>query len=157
MKTRTVGELAAATGLSLRVLRHWDERGVVSPRRTAAGHRVYDEDDVVRLHRAMTLRPLGLRLDQVAALLDATDADPATTLREQLARVDADLRRHRALRDRLAAALEHPEADVLTTVIREMTMFDTYVHGYRSEESARLSDQAATLADLLHDDDHRDP
>lgn len=54
---RTVGELAEATGLSVRVLRHWDERGVVSPSRTPAGHRLYDADDVVRLHRAITLTP----------------------------------------------------------------------------------------------------
>jgi len=52
---RTVREHAEATGLSVRVLRHWDERGVVSPSRTPAGHRLYDADDVVRLHRAITL------------------------------------------------------------------------------------------------------
>jgi DNA-binding transcriptional MerR regulator/ubiquinone/menaquinone biosynthesis C-methylase UbiE len=152
---RTVGELAEATGLSVRVLRHWDERGVVSPSRTPAGHRLYDADDVVRLHRAITLRALGLRLDRVAALLDGTDPDPAATLRAHLAGVDADLRRRRVVRDRLAEVLAdtaaEPGDDVLSTVLREMTMVGSYVHGYRATEATRLRDQAATLADLLHD------
>jgi DNA-binding transcriptional MerR regulator/ubiquinone/menaquinone biosynthesis C-methylase UbiE len=152
---RTVGELAEATGLSVRVLRHWDERGVVSPSRTPAGHRLYDADDVVRLHRAITLRALGLRLDRVAALLDGTDPDPAATLRAHLAGVDADLRRRRVVRDRLAEVLADtaggPGDDVLSTVLREMTMVGSYVHGYRATEATRLRDQAATLADLLHD------
>lgn len=152
---RTVGELAEATGLSVRVLRHWDERGVVSPSRTPAGHRLYSAADVVRLHRAITLRALGLRLDQVAALLDGTDPDPTATLRSHLAGVDADLRRRRTVRDRLAEVLAghaaRPGDDVLSTVIREMTMVGSYVHGYHETEAARLRDQAATLADLLHD------
>jgi DNA-binding transcriptional MerR regulator len=37
----TVGDLAQATGLSQRVLRHWEELGLVAPARTAAGHRRY--------------------------------------------------------------------------------------------------------------------
>ncbi|GAA4934367.1 DNA-binding transcriptional MerR regulator [Actinomycetospora succinea] len=148
---RTVGELAEATGLSVRVLRHWDERGVVTPSRTPAGHRLYSAADVVRLHRAITLRALGLRLDQVAALLDGSDPDPAATLRAHLAGVDADLRRRRTVRDRLAEVLAAPGDDVLSTVIREMTMVGSYVHGYHETEATRLSDQAATLADLLHD------
>ena len=148
---RTVGELAEATGLSVRVLRHWDERGVVSPSRTPAGHRLYGADDVVRLHRAITLRALGLRLDRVAALLDGSDPDPAATLRAHLAGVDADLRRRRTVRDRLAEVLADTGDDVLSTVLREMTMIGSYVHGYHETEATRLRDQAATLADLLHD------
>ncbi|MDD7967560.1 MerR family transcriptional regulator [Actinomycetospora lemnae] len=152
---RTVGELAEATGLSVRVLRHWDERGVVSPSRTPAGHRLYSPADVVRLHRAITLRALGLRLEQVAALLDGVDPDPAATLRAHLAGLDADLRRRRTVRDRLGAVLGEAAGgapdDVLSTVLREMTMIGSYVHGFHASEATRLRDQAATLADLLHD------
>jgi SAM-dependent methyltransferase len=37
-------------------------------------------------------------------------------------------------------------------VIETMTMFERYVHGYRTEENARLHDQAGTLQELLHAD-----
>jgi SAM-dependent methyltransferase len=36
-------------------------------------------------------------------------------------------------------------------VIKTMTMFGQYVHGYHSQENLRLRDQAGTLVDLLHE------
>ncbi|MDT0613766.1 methyltransferase [Streptomyces lancefieldiae] len=148
----TVGELALASGVSVRVLRHWDAMGVVSPERTPSGHRRYGPAHVTRLYRAMALRRTGLGLRQVAALLDQEDPDPAATLRAHLVDVEEDLRRRSQLRDRLVAALESAEPDQLMKVIETMTMFEQYVHGYRSEESARLADQAGALVELLHGD-----
>jgi DNA-binding transcriptional MerR regulator len=163
----TVGELALATGLSQRMLRHWEELGLVTPARTAAGHRRYGPGDITRLYQAMALRQAGLRLGQVKALLDRRDPDSAaTTLRAHLAELDADLHRRGLLRDRLAAALgalddpdrDHlgqppaEDAELLMKVIETMTMFDQYVHGYHTAENARLHDQAGTLSELLHAD-----
>src|ERR1700722_12559207 len=165
----TVGELAQATGLSQRVLRHWEELGLVTPARTAAGHRRYGPGEITRLYRALALRQAGLRLAQIKALLDAGDPQSAAaTLRAQLAGVEADLHRRGLLRDRLAAALgalDHADADhdrldrapvddaeLLMKVIATMTMFDQYVHGYRAAENSRLHDQADTLSELLHSD-----
>jgi DNA-binding transcriptional MerR regulator len=156
----SVGDLARATGLSQRVLRHWEQIGLVTPSRTAAGHRRYGPTEITRLYRAMALRQAGLRLGQIVMLLDAQDPDPAATLRAHLAELDADLQRRSQLRDRLAAALAsrddaHPDdpvhhTEMLMKVIETMTMFDQYVHGYRTEENSRLRDQAGTLQELLH-------
>ncbi|GAA4118023.1 hypothetical protein GCM10022215_19160 [Nocardioides fonticola] len=152
----TVGELAAMCGLSVRVLRHWDAVGVVTPERTEGGHRRYGPDQVTRLYQALALRRTGLGLQAIAGLLDdtgtdtGTDSGTITALRDHLDRVEADLRRQRRLRDRLAAALDHPAPDQLMRVIESMTMFEQYVHGYRADESARLDDQATALVDLLH-------
>lgn len=162
----SVGELARAAGLSVRVLRHWDEIGLVSPARTASGHRRYGPAEITRLYRALALRRAGLRLERVAALLDEQDPHPAATLRAHLADLDADLSRARVLRDRLAGALdalvqvdpdtaERPmagDSELLMKVIETMTMFEGYVHGYRTAESERLHDQAGTLVELLHAD-----
>jgi MerR-like DNA binding protein len=49
----TVGELSDATGLSVRVLRHWEQLGLISPARTASGHRRYGPEEITRLYRAM--------------------------------------------------------------------------------------------------------
>jgi DNA-binding transcriptional MerR regulator/trans-aconitate methyltransferase len=163
----TVGELAQATGLSQRVLRHWEELGLVTPARTAAGHRRYGPAEITRLYQALALREAGLRLGQIRTLLNAGDPESAaTTLRAHLAELDADLHRRGLLRDRLAAALgalddpdrdhlDQPpvdDAELMMKVIQTMTMFDRYVHGYRAVENARLHDQAGTLAELLHGD-----
>jgi DNA-binding transcriptional MerR regulator len=156
----SVGNLARATGLSVRVLRHWEQIGLVTPSRTEAGHRRYGPAEITRLYRAMALRQAGLRLGQIVTLLDEQDPDPAATLRLHLAELDADLRRRGQLRDRLAAALaSHDEArpddpahpaEMLMKVIESMTMFEQYVHGYHVEESSRLHDKADTLQELLH-------
>jgi ubiquinone/menaquinone biosynthesis C-methylase UbiE len=174
----TVGDLATATGLSQRVLRHWEQLGLVTPARSPAGHRRYGPNEITRLYQALALRQAGLRLGQIKTLLDAKDPESAaTTLRAHLAELDADLRRRGLLRDRLAAALgaldggaldggaldggdaddpqRRPPADdaeLLMKVIETMTMFDQYVHGYRAQENARLHDQADTLSELLHAD-----
>ena len=165
----TVSELAQATGLSQRVLRHWEELGLVTPARTAAGHRRYGPSEITRLYQALALRQAGLRLAQIKTLLDGRDPQSAaTTLRAHLTELDADLHRRGLLRDRLAAALgalDHADADrdqldrapaddaeLLMKVIETMTMFDRYVHGYRAAENTRLHDQADTLAELLHAD-----
>jgi DNA-binding transcriptional MerR regulator len=157
----SVGQLARATGLSVRVLRHWEEMGVVAPERSAGGQRRYGPAQVTRLYRAVALRRAGFGLGQIAALLAGRDPDPAATLRTHLAQLEEDLRRHGELRDRLAAALraydgntggpDRGTAATLMKVIETMTMFEQYVHGYRAEENLRLQDQASTLVDLLHD------
>src|SRR6202035_3814283 len=106
----TVSDLARATGLSQRVLRHWEELGLVTPARTAAGHRRYGPGEITRLYQALALRQAGLRLAQIKTLLDARDPQSAaTTLRAHLAELDADLHRRGLLRDRLAAALRAPD------------------------------------------------
>lgn len=152
----SVGQLARATGLSVRVLRHWEDMGLLTPERTASGHRRYCPAQVTRLYRAVALRRAGLGLGQIAALLAERDPDPAATLRTHLAQMEEDLRRRGELRDRLAAALRtydgegDGDAAALMKVIETMTMFEQYVHGYQSEENLRLQDQASTLVDLLH-------
>jgi DNA-binding transcriptional MerR regulator len=55
----SVGDLARATGLSQRVLRHWEHIGLVTPARTSAGHRRYGPVDVTRMYRALALRQTG--------------------------------------------------------------------------------------------------
>jgi DNA-binding transcriptional MerR regulator len=81
----TVGELSKLTGVTVRALHHYDEIGLVRPSaRTAAGYRLYDDDDVLRLQQVLLFRELGLPLPEIAAVLD----DPEY-------RRDDVLRRHR--------------------------------------------------------------
>ena len=163
----TVGELAQATGLSQRVLRHWEELGLVTPARTAAGHRRYGPGEITRLYQALALRQAGLRLAQIKDAARRRDPESAaTTLRAHLAELDADLHRRGLLRDRLAAALGAPDhedadhdqldrapvddAELLMKVIETMTMFDQYVHGYRAAENHGCTTRPTPWSDLLH-------
>ena len=80
-----VGELAEVSGLTVRTLHHYDDIGLLTPDRTAAGHRVYRREQVERLYRISVLRRFGTSLDDIATALD----DPTWTL-------DGALRTHLA-------------------------------------------------------------
>ncbi|MFJ3895028.1 MULTISPECIES: MerR family transcriptional regulator [unclassified Streptomyces] len=69
-----IGEVAARTELSLRTIRHYEETGLVTPSaRSQGGFRLYTEPDVTRLMVIRRMKPLGFTLDEMRALLDATD------------------------------------------------------------------------------------
>ncbi|WP_155057953.1 MerR family transcriptional regulator [Streptomyces blattellae] len=70
-----IGEVAARTELSLRTIRHYEETGLVIPSaRSQGGFRLYTDADVARLMVIRRLKPLGFTLDEMRALLDATDS-----------------------------------------------------------------------------------
>lgn len=67
----SIGELARRTGLSVKTIRFYSDRGIVVPTdRTAAGHRRYGPDAVARLALVRTLRELGLGLDAIRQVVD---------------------------------------------------------------------------------------
>jgi len=100
-----VGELAKRTGLTVRTLHHYDEIGLLSPsRRTRAGHRVYGESEVERLQRIVSLRQLGLGLEEVAAVLDGPEGTLGRVLDRQAAHIRERIRLETELVDRLEAA-----------------------------------------------------
>ncbi|WP_369225610.1 MerR family transcriptional regulator [Streptomyces sp. R39] len=66
----TIGELAKATGLTVRTIRYWSDEGVLSPvTRSSGGYRLYDAESFARLELIRTLRELGLGLGHVRAVL----------------------------------------------------------------------------------------
>ena len=73
----TVGELSRLTGVTVRALHHYDDIGLVRPsQRSAAGYRLYEDADVLRLQQVLLFRELGFPLEAIAAAIDA--ADPVT-------------------------------------------------------------------------------
>ena len=80
----SIGEVARFTGVSQRMLRHYDEVGLLVPSdRTVAGYRQYDDRDLLRLQRILSLRATGMGLDDIARALDAAPADALEQLRAQ--------------------------------------------------------------------------
>ncbi len=99
---RKVGELAAATGLTVRTLRYYEEIGLLAASaRSAGGHRLYSAADVERLYRICLLRRLGLPLAEVGRALD----DPAWSIRTAMAHHLRDLDRRLEATARLRSLL----------------------------------------------------
>ncbi|MGG2465533.1 MerR family transcriptional regulator [Streptomyces sp. RGM 3693] len=69
MTTLQIGALARRTGTTERLLRYYEEQGLLSPRRTSAGYRVYQEADVAQVRRIRTLLTSGLNTATIAQVL----------------------------------------------------------------------------------------
>jgi MerR family transcriptional regulator, copper efflux regulator len=67
MQALTIGEAAAQTGWSARMLRYLESVGLVVPTRTRNGYRVYGDAELLQLRDLKLLRQqFGLELDEVA-------------------------------------------------------------------------------------------
>lgn len=78
-----IGEVAAATELSIKTIRHYDDVGIVTPSaRSAGGFRLYTQSDIDRLLVIRRMKPLGFSLEDMAALLDAQEAVGTSAISE---------------------------------------------------------------------------
>lgn len=120
-----IGDAAAAVGVTTRTLRYYEQRGLVTARRTASGQREYGVEDVRRLHAVRELLDSGLTIGDVRLLIDILDALPGRpeaapvhtgpypdtcvvpqVAIRRLAELDARIHRLTELRDRLAERLD---------------------------------------------------
>ncbi|MGC4804692.1 MerR family transcriptional regulator [Micromonospora sp. DT233] len=121
-----IGELAQSTGTSTRALRYYETQGLVRPRRSANGYRVYDEAELRVVREIRALLAVGFGLDDIrpfVACLRAGHAsgdacpDSVAVLRRKLAEVDDYLDRlgsvRRQLHDQLTQAIINREKTCL--------------------------------------------
>ncbi|RJQ74450.1 MerR family DNA-binding transcriptional regulator [Pseudonocardiaceae bacterium YIM PH 21723] len=104
----SIGDLAAQSGVSVRMLRHYDALGLVVPHRIdpATGYRWYAPAQLGRVISLVEYRALGFSLDQCRILLGELSAQRLAELLEEQrtvleTRIDADTRRLAGVRRRL--------------------------------------------------------
>jgi DNA-binding transcriptional MerR regulator len=140
-----IGELARRTGLTVRTLHHYDEIGLLSPaQRSDGGHRVYDEADVQRLYRIVSLRSLGFPLDAIAQALDSQAFDPKAAVDDHLRRLEAQIAQEQQLLDKLRRLRQRLDADDFLTTIEEITMRERY---YTPEQLDQLEQRRQALGE----------
>ncbi len=88
-KHLTVQAVATLSGVTIRTLHHYDEIGLLCPKRGKGGYRQYSQVDVLRLQQILVYRELGLPLQRIKAVMDDDDFDPAAALLEQKAQLQA--------------------------------------------------------------------
>lgn len=75
-----IGELSTRTGATVRMLRYYEEQGLLKPRRTESGYRVYAEADVDRVARIRCMLsaalPAGVVGTALTFLLDGPPTIP---------------------------------------------------------------------------------
>ncbi|MGW2031137.1 MULTISPECIES: HEAT repeat domain-containing protein [Streptomyces] len=92
-----ISEVARRSGVSARMLRHYESLGLVRPSgRTGSGYREYSREDMRRIFHIESLRSLGLSLREVGRALDDPGFTPAALVDDLV----------RETRDRIAAETE---------------------------------------------------
>lgn len=97
-----VGDLAKQTGLTVRTLRFYDQIGLFSPSgKTESGHRLYDESDLSRLQQIISLKELGLSLEEVKSVLNDEQMSPVEIVNLQIARIKEQIKLQQMLLEQL--------------------------------------------------------
>ncbi|MGF1647205.1 MAG: MerR family transcriptional regulator [Kineosporiaceae bacterium] len=97
-----IGEVARRSGVSARMLRHYDSRGLVQPTgRTVSGYREYSPEDLRRLFHVECLRSLGLSLRQIGRALEDPDFTPSALVGDLVRRTEERLANEDELLERL--------------------------------------------------------
>jgi DNA-binding transcriptional MerR regulator len=110
----TIRDVAKATGLSSRALRHYEQIGLLAPSKVAqSGYRYYGESQLARLYRILSLRALEMPLSAIREAIDG-DTEISDAMRAHLHLLHE--KQHQTTAQ--IAAVEH----VLATIERGTTM-----------------------------------
>lgn len=106
--------VSAITGINPVTLRAWERRyGLIKPRRTDTGHRVYSARDIDKINRAIVLVEKGHSISQVAAMLEVASKSAATP-------VDVSGNTWADYRSRMMAAISGFREDELDDIYNEV-------------------------------------
>lgn len=138
----SIGDLAKASGLTVRTLYHYDEIGlVVASERTTSGHRRYTPDDVRHLYQVRSLRQLGLGLEEIRAALSSSDS-LRPLFEAQLAALTVQGQQVESLRARIAALLDGHTTESLLSTLEMMSVYESY---FTADQLADLRSRAAAI------------
>ena len=142
-----IGEFSRIAQVSGRLLRYYDEIGLLSPDFTdpETGYRYYSAHQLPRLNRILVLKELGLSLEQVARLLDQQTSTEEIrgmlTLRKaQIERtVQEEMARFRDIESRLQQSdgLHVPDVVLKTVPAQGLSLPPRHTTGYGRSTTAR--------------------
>src|ERR1044072_321538 len=70
-----IGEMVRRTGVSERLLRYYEEQGLLAPERLPSGYRIYRDADVTTVRRIRTLLAAGLPTATIVRVLPCVRDD----------------------------------------------------------------------------------
>ena len=114
-----VREFADLAGVTVRTLHHYDRIGLLKPRRSSSGYRLYVLTDLERLVQITALKFIGIPLHEIKVLLEASPLSLAESLRLQ----------HKALKEK---------RDLITRAIQAIEEAETLVRPDRATDASVL-------------------
>ncbi|MBL7555328.1 MAG: MerR family transcriptional regulator [Bdellovibrionaceae bacterium] len=128
-----IGELAESTGLSIRALHHYDEMGLLKPScRSESGHRYYSKNDIIRLHKIISLKQLSLPLEKIGKIIGDSTIEIQEALDRQLEVLEKEIEQRLVIARRLRVSsdyirlMENAELPDLVKVIKDLVTNESY-------------------------------
>lgn len=170
----TVGEFATLARVSKRLLRYYDEIGLLKPAHidSSSGYRYYSAEQMAQLNRILVLKELGLSLDQIRRMLHddiSTDEMQGMLLLKKLEieqQLRAEMQRIHKIEARLGAIRNRETDKPLDVVVKEipaqaalslLTVFPTFEDAVSTQDQirARLPERSGygLCFIICHDDE----
>lgn len=108
-----IGDAAATLDVATHVLRHWEDVGLLRPRRLSSGHRAYDDQTIGQARMIQICQQAGLSLAEIKELAGRHREDRIALIeakRAEIARQVSSLR----LADKFLAHIGHCEHPVIS-------------------------------------------
>ena len=110
-KLYTIGDLAREFGVTLRTLRFYEDRGLLSPRRDGTA-RIYDPRDRERLSVILKGKQLGFTLTEIRAMVaeERSGGGPGMNLKLSLDQIEDQIQHLEQQKKEIEAALAELQA-----------------------------------------------
>jgi len=132
----TVKQLADLAGVSVRMLHHYDQIGLLRPERAAGnGYRRYGESELLQLQQILFFRELDFPLREIRRILSSPHFDPREALRDQRKMIE--------LKKKRLGQLTKTIDKTIKKINRETTMEDEELYGsFTKGEMEKYAEEA---------------
>ncbi|GAB3805816.1 MerR family transcriptional regulator [Virgibacillus kimchii] len=76
-ETYSISELAERFGITTRTIRYYEELGLLHPKRTEGGQRIFSKRESTRLRLIFRGKKYGFSLDEIREMIELFDVDPS--------------------------------------------------------------------------------
>ncbi len=146
-----IGELSRQTGVTIRTLRYYEEIGLLKPsERMDSGYRLYGLEEIEQLQHIMSLKQLGLSLDEIHTCLNDPEFSPEDMIRRQLKQLKEEIAVQKQLYRQLeilADFIQRSEKISIDELIKTIQIMKTYEKYYASEQMDYLEKRREEIGD----------
>lgn len=114
----TIGQAAEASGISRKMIRYYEETGLLPPaRRSDSGYRYYDQAAVEQMQFIRRARDMGFSLERIQQLMSfwhdvqRHSADVKALAQQYIAELDENIAQMQAMRDELRNWVDNCHGD----------------------------------------------
>ena len=149
-----IKKVSEISGVSVRTLHHYDEIGLLSPKKNENGYRYYSEDDMSFLQMILFYKYLGFPLKQIKDLLKQEDPEILNHLKKQLVLMQKEKQKLLTLIDTLEKTIKSRERKITMSTKEKFKGF-TYQDNEKYKQKAidlygkEVIEEAVKNADLI--------